>query len=129
MRPSLYNKNTLKRVNDYIKNYENYGDVIPSIVGLSSHLKVSNKTIYNWSKVPENHELLHALGLLKSLQHRVLLNKGLKSEFNAAICKLMLMNNHGYSEKQEVKSTGNNSNTKPIKEYSRKELLEIINKE
>ena len=130
-RTSTYTKDMLTKTIDYIENYENYDDEIPTMIGLSYRLQVSKKTIYNWSKVSENHELLHALGMLKNNQHRVLLNKGLKSEFNTAICKLMLMNNHGYSDKKETKNDYSHrldqlKNTKNYEVLTNEELELII---
>jgi len=86
----------LEKALDYIKNYADYDDVIPSVAGLAVALEVSKKTLYNWSEVPENIKFLHALEKLSTNQENKLLNGGLSGRFNPAITKL-IMYNHGYT--------------------------------
>ena len=77
--------------------------MIPTIEGFSDVIGVCKKTVFNWSQKDENKEFLHALERLKTKQHRTLLNKGLSNQINPMLTKLMLINNHGYTEKKEVK--------------------------
>jgi len=126
-RPTLYNDEILTKTNDYIANFESYGDAIPTVIGLSSHLNISKRTLYNWSDDEAHIEFMHSLSMLKSQQHRELLNKGLRSEFNTAICKLMLMNNHGYSDKQKIENTINPGN-RELKDYTTEELKAMRSK-
>jgi len=102
-RKTKYNQLVIKQLHDYMLNYENEGDVIPTVEGFSDVIGVCKKTVYNWSQKPENKEFLHALRRLKTKQHRTLLNKGLMNQINPMLTKLMLINNHGYTEKKEVK--------------------------
>lgn len=88
----------LKYIKDCIKK-----DNIPSAVGLALALDVSKKTLYNWSKLDD--ELLHTLDIIQTKQEEMLINRGLKSEYNSTIVKLMLAN-HGYSDKQDITSGG-----------------------
>ncbi len=103
-RKTKYNPGVLKQLVKYLDDYENQGDVVPTVEGLSDLVGVCKKTVYNWSQKPENELFLYALERLKTRQHRILLNKGLISQINTTLPKLMLVNNHGYSEKKEVKS-------------------------
>jgi len=96
--PTKYNEDMLDKALDYIKNYSDYEQVIPSVAGLAVALDVSKKTLYNWSEVPENIKFLHALEKLSTNQENKLLNGGLSGSFNPAITKLM-MYNHGYTDK------------------------------
>ena len=89
-------------------------ETIPSVVGLAVHLKVSKSTIYKWAE-DNLGTMSDTLELCNDKQHVMLTSKGLTSEFNATITKLML-SNHGYSEKT---STDITSGGQPIKnEYN-----------
>jgi hypothetical protein len=88
---------------DYILNYKDLGDVVPQVAGMAKACGVCEKTIYTWAKVDK--QFLQTLDDLRSEQHRVLVNGGLNSTFNAAISKLML-HNHGHSDKTDVTSGG-----------------------
>lgn len=96
--PTKYNKQKLETTLDYIKNYADYEDVIPSVAGLAVVLEVSKKTLYNWAEVKENSQFLHALSRLATSQERRLLNGGLSGSYNPTITKLILTN-HGYTDR------------------------------
>jgi len=104
-RPTKYNQNILDKANKYLDNYDEYGHIIPSVVGLADVLKVTAKTLYNWSEREENKEFLHILERLNQRQHIKLINGGLSGDLNAQITKLVL-GKHGYHEKQERELTG-----------------------
>jgi hypothetical protein len=97
-RPTDYNEEVQKKATDYLFRYEEIGDVIPSVEGLSIFLQVARKTIYNWAKDENKTEFLHTLDQINVVQKKVLLEKGLKGDFNSNITKLAL-GNHGMSEK------------------------------
>ena len=94
--PTKYNAEALATAQDYVKNYADYEDIVPSVVGLAVALDVTKKTLYNWAESPENIEFLHTLEKISSNQERRLLNGGLSKSFDAGITKLMLYN-HGYT--------------------------------
>ena len=98
-RPTKYTDELIKKAREYITDYEMYGDVIPSIAGLSSYLEVTRTTLYDWEK--EHKEFSYILRGIKSEQEKVLLNSGLNGDFNSAITKLVL-GKHGYHDKQDV---------------------------
>ena len=104
-RPSTYEPEMVERVYEYIKNYANHGDVVPSIEGAACELGGGLSTLYLWESQDDKKDFMEALNALRVAQARVLVNKGLDDTFSTAITKLML-HNHGYSEKSETKTTG-----------------------
>lgn len=104
-RPTKYNEGILDKAYEYLDNYDKYGHIIPSVVGLADVLEVTTKTLYNWSEKEENRKFLHILERLIQRQHIKLINGGLSGDLNAQITKLVL-GKHGYHEKQERELTG-----------------------
>lgn len=101
-RPTDYNQSVIDAAEDYIENYEDHGDAIPSVAGLSCVLGVSKSTVYLWkSDYPEFSDTLNRLS---AAQERKALNNGINGVFNPTITKLVLAN-HGYSDKQEIEQT------------------------
>ena len=98
-RPTKYTKTLLKKCWDYVQNFEEYGDVVPTNQGLRLVVGISIACEHDWSKQPEKTEFSKVLEAIKAKQHQGLINKGLSGEFNSAIAKLILVK-HGYSEKQ-----------------------------
>lgn len=98
-----YSEEKLALAWDYFENYKDYNDEIPMIEGLALALKVDKSTLYDWAAHPDREEFGQVMRLVKLQQHNDLVNGGLNGTNNAAITKLLLGNNHGYSEKQEVK--------------------------
>ena len=100
MAKSEYNEEIQNTADVYVNEWFNETridqDVIPSVARLSFELGVSRKTLYNWGN--EYPDFLHTLEKLQSLQEILLLNKGLKGEFNSNIAKLALAN-HGYMDR------------------------------
>lgn len=117
-RPSDYTPEIILRAWDYLKRYDELGEVIPTIEGLSIHLGVSRKTLYNWSEDVEKKEFLHIFELVMANQGKTLINKGLMGTFNSTISKLML-SKHGYVEKFE------NDNTHHFDEIDEKEKAKM----
>ena len=101
-RPTIYDKDIVSTTQWYVdKGWEELGDAIPSIAGLSDHLGIPRQTIYDWASQEEKKEFSDILQRILSKQERTLLNKGLKNEFNSNIAKLAL-GKHGYSDKTEL---------------------------
>jgi len=110
-RPTLYSPEMLAKAKEYLEGgYLWNGKVIPSHIGLSLYLGVDSQTLDNWAEKPEHSEFLGILRSIQATQHELLLNSGLKGEFNPAITKLAL-GKHGYSEKSETTLQGGD---KPI---------------
>lgn len=104
-RPSEYTEEILERAKDYLEKYEEYGHAIPSVAGLAKVLNKHRDTMYAWAKDEDKEEFSYILSQIVSDQEFVLLNKGLKGEFNSNICKLAL-GKHGYTDKQDLTSNG-----------------------
>ena len=103
-RPSKYSEELLEKARDYADNFEEYGDLIPTVAGLACELKVSRETIYDWASHEDKKEFSDIVCDIMSSQERKLVNGGIGNTFNAMITKLML-SKHGYSEKQEIDVT------------------------
>ena len=96
-RPTKYDENVLMIARDYIKNPGE--DVIPTVAGLSVLLDVSRECLYEWKRTKP--EFSDTLTKLNARQHQMLVAGGLDGTHNAAITKLILATNHGYSDKSE----------------------------
>ena len=123
MRPTVYSDETLKLTEDYAKNFAEYGDKIPSIAGLACFIGVTRQTIHEWKNDEDKPEFSYTLDAMLGNQERVALNNGIDGTFNAAITKLVLYN-HGYSEKSEVKSEGKTDTKIVYVEPEEKQQLE-----
>lgn len=104
-RPTKYTQELLDNAEEYLNNHEKYGDVVPSHAGLANHLGISRDTIYDWASHDDKKAFSDTLDQIEIRQHSLLVSKGLTSEFNAAITKLML-HNHGYSDRQQTEHSG-----------------------
>ncbi|AKA61226.1 hypothetical protein [Pseudoalteromonas phage H103] len=103
-RPTKYNEEALNTAEDYIVNFSDYGDAIPSVVGLAVALETHRDTIYAWAKEEGKEAFSDIVKRLSTNQERKLLNGGLDNSFNPTIAKLLL-GKHGYSDKQETDIT------------------------
>lgn len=105
-RKSKLTKENTEKALDYIENYSDYDHAIPSIVGLAVVLNVAKSTIYDWAKV-DGSQFPYILEKCNAAQEFTLINKGLRSEVNPTIAKLVL-GKHGYSENIKNENTGAN---------------------
>lgn len=103
-RPSIYTPELLERARDYVLNYADYGDMIPSIAGLACELKISRDTCHAWAKDDDKPEFSDIIRDIAQAQERKLVNGGLSGDLNPQITKLVLAK-HGYSDKQEIDHT------------------------
>ena len=103
-RPTDYNDEIISKAEEYLANYESYGDAVPSHSGLALVLNISRPTIYDWAKQPEKKEFSIILDKILMTQEKAALSKGLTGDWNAQIVKLLL-GKHGYSDKVETQST------------------------
>lgn len=111
-RPTKYNQDMLEAARAYLANYKEHDHVIPSIAGLATVLHVSRGTLYIWGK--EYAEFLNILDDIQSTQESVLVNNGLRGDFNSAITKLVL-GKHGYHEKQEMDHRSGDGSMSPTR--------------
>lgn len=101
-RPTKYNEGILELSNEYLDNYQEHGDAIPSVVGLACALGVGRQSIYDWSA--KHDEFSYILDQINVMQEKVLVTNGLNGEFNSNITKLVL-GKHGYHEKVDTNQT------------------------
>lgn len=101
-RPSEYDPSFKNDVEDYLKTTGREQTALPTIEGFAIYLGVTKKTLYNWAEKYE--EFLHALDEILTHQGNQLINDGIYGgkEVNATIVKLLLQNNHGMKERQDV---------------------------
>lgn len=102
---SHYSETSLQTAKDYLVNYEQLGDVVPTIEGLADEMQRAVKTLYNWGA--ENEEFQHVLDLIMARQGRGLQNKSLRREIDPGVSKLLLSANHEKREKTDSKQEHN----------------------
>ena len=100
-RPTKYNQTILDKTADYLENFKtSYGDIIPTVQGLTLLLEISDETVSNWKKQKDKKQFFGMLEKLKKKQHQALINGGISGDFNSNITKLVLTK-HGYRDKQD----------------------------
>lgn len=114
-RPSAYQEEkTIFMAEDYLENYKESGELIPSIAGLALRLGVSRSTVNLWATQEDKALFSDTLEKIKAKQELLLLNGGLGGAFNPAITKLALAN-HGYKEKQDINHESQDGSMTPTK--------------
>lgn len=107
-RPTIYSEEIVNESWSYIGycNDVHKGDKtevrLPTIEGLALHLEISRSTLYLWQK--EHQEFSDIIETLLQKQAQTLVNNGLQGTYNPTIAKVLLTK-HGYTDKQEVKTT------------------------
>jgi len=105
-RPTKLTQDFINKADEYMDCWEELGEVIPSIAGLSVYTRVSRDSIHSWaagewpSDASEStresfSDIVTALGATQELK---LMNGGLGGAMNPTIAKLLL-HKHGHSEK------------------------------
>jgi len=100
-----YCDEAIELAKEYATEFEKYGDTIPSNQGLALVLKVRRETVQEWGRDPRKPEFRDILDEIQARQHQILINKGLKGEYNSHITKLVL-GKHGYHDKVDNQHTG-----------------------
>ncbi len=118
-RLTKYNDELVGKAKKYLTDYEYDGSVIPSIEGLSEYIDIARSTIYDWQKQEGKEIFSDILEKILAKQAKLLINSGLKGDFNAAITKLAL-GKHGYHDKVDSSLSGSVENplTLVVKEIS-----------
>jgi DNA-packaging protein gp3 len=104
-RPTKYTPELIDKAHRYITDFNHYGAVFPSHIGLALYLGLHTDTIYAWQKEEGKEEFSGILGQISQIQHEMLVGNGISGDFNPAITKLVL-GKHGYHEKQQTELTG-----------------------
>lgn len=101
-RPTDYHGDMAALVEEYaMGGYKDYDDIMPSLVGLTSGLKVCKRTIQLWRK--EYKDFDDACLLVLEEQQRLMALGAMTGQFNHGFTKFLLSACHGYSEKTETK--------------------------
>lgn len=111
-RPSLLTPELKERAKQYLYDFEQQGDVIPSAAGLACWLGVSKASVYNFGD--QDADFLDTLQAIQAKQEMLTLNKGITGEFNSTISKLVLAN-HGYSDKVQQDVTSSDGSLSPTR--------------
>lgn len=111
-RPTVYSDEVLEKASDYIENYAEYGDAVPTVAGMACEIGVSRETLYAWAKDVEKPEFSDILMRVMENQERKLVNGGLSGGFNPAITKMMLTK-HGYSDKTDIDHSSKDGSMQP----------------
>ncbi|MCX8159198.1 MAG: DNA-packaging protein [Candidatus Pacearchaeota archaeon] len=94
-------RDLLKRVDEYLKSFEE-DEAIPTIEGLALFVGCTRDNIYQLErKYPK---LKSKLDILRDLQTKRLITRGLLKKYDSRIVRLLL-STHGYVEKKEVEYT------------------------
>ena len=110
-RPSKLTEELIAAAADYAGGgYMSHSEVIPSIEGLATCLRVARSSVYKWRD--ESPEFSDILEDILAIQAKNLVNSGLTGDFNSTITKLILTK-HGYSDKVETDVTSSDQSLRP----------------
>lgn len=109
-RPSLLTPELKAKAVEYLNNFSEQGDVIPSTAGLACWLGISKASVYNYGEQDE--EFLATLEAIQAKQESLTLNNGMTGVFNSTIAKLVLAN-HGYSDKLQQDNVSSDGSMSP----------------
>lgn len=98
-RPTICNDELREKALEYIENYREHGEVIPSVVGMAKAINVAKSTLYKWAE-EEDKKFSDILDQCMDNQEIALMNGGLSGDYNSTITKLMLTK-HGYHDKAD----------------------------
>ena len=101
-RPSQLTPELIAKAEMYLTDYMSNDDIVPSVSGLACYLEISRSSVYNYKD--KSNRFLDIVERVELLQEKMLINGGLKGDFNAAITKLM-MAKRGYSDSQNIDHT------------------------
>lgn len=91
----------IKRVEPKIINY-----TLPTFARWASRIGINESTLYERAK--KHPQFSKSLGICKQIQKAMLIELWLNWIYNSTITQLMLKNNHGFRDKQELEHTGAN---------------------
>ena len=100
-RPSKYTPEVIRKAEEYLTTWQDYGHKIPSVAGLSQLIDVSRERIAIWGQDKNKTEFSRILKKLQAIQESKLLDNGLDGTFNSAITKLCL-SKHGYHDNPQA---------------------------
>ena len=102
-RPSKYNETMPAMVDLFLKERKQ-AKLLPTAAGLARYVDVDKTTLYRWAE--KHPEFRTSLNKMNDEQEDLLVQGGIKNEYNSTITKLMLSSNHGYKERSDTTSDG-----------------------
>lgn len=104
-RPTTLTPELIEKAQEYVENYQDLGQVVPTVAGLALHIGASRSVVYKWGEEDTTPQaFMDILDDIKAKQELDLVSGGLSNQFNSTIAKMMLTK-HGYSDKQEIDHT------------------------
>ena len=102
-RPTALTQELLDTAGNYLDEYENLNEVVPSLAGLSKFIGASRSSVFLWKSTEGGIFDLFSdvCSEIMEAQEIKLLNGGLSGDYAPTITKLM-MTKHGYTDKQEI---------------------------
>jgi hypothetical protein len=110
-RPTDYSEVVLNKTVEYLKNIATRENMhLPKVESLALYLDVERKTLYNWAE--KHPEFKVFLDKIMDFQFERLVDDGIYGgkEVNAAIIKMMLVNNHHMKDEKVNKLSGEITN-------------------
>lgn len=105
-RPTKYDPSFVSKVDEYLAIATKENMHLPKIVSFAIFLGVNKTTLYEWAN--NYPEFSNSLSRILEAQEERLQDDGIYGgkEVNSTIVKLLLQNNHGMREKQDVTTDG-----------------------
>jgi len=107
--PTKYTDEIIVKAQNYLDNYADNGEVIPTIAGLALELSIHRATLYDWKDQEGKEQISDIIRDVMLKQEVKLINGGLSGDHNSTIVKLMLTK-HGYHDKQHTELSGDAEN-------------------
>jgi len=115
-RPPDYGQEVLDDCEKYIMGgWKDYGQSVPSMVGLSLFIGCAKSTVYKWRGEEDKKEFSDYCEIVMDMQEACLISNGLNGVFAPTITKLILTK-HGYTDKVDTNHTndGGSFNNNPV---------------
>jgi len=115
----------LERARWYLANYEQEGDLVPTVAGLAVYMDCSKKILYNYQQHPDYAELIPVMDALMTKQHKLLTSGGLGGRFHPVVTRIML-SKHGDIERREVDNLSSDGSMSPIAPISAADVADAL---
>lgn len=111
-RPHKYTPELLANAKNYVNNFEEYGNVTPTVAGMCLVIGIHKDTCYEWLKHDNKEEFKSIYASLMMLQEQTIIDGALSKKFDSAFAKIVIAK-HGYTDKKEVDLTSSDGSMTP----------------